>query len=82
VNRVKPNLETIPETGELPLLLDEKRTAKLIGVSVSFLRKARSEGLLGERTPAPEFVCVGGRRLYRLDDLQKWVSSLESRTAI
>jgi hypothetical protein len=66
----------------LPLLLDEKRTARVLGVSLSFLRKSRSEGTRFERTPAPPFVYVGGRVYYRLGDLKDWVDDLDGRTAV
>jgi hypothetical protein len=83
----KLNFERIEERassehGELPLLLDEREAARLIGVSVSFLRKSRSEGTLGNRTAAPPFTCLGKRRLYRSTDLREWVDSLETQTAI
>ena len=61
------------------LLLDEKQTATYVGVSLSYLRKARSEGNPGDRTPAPPFVRVGGRVYYRRTDLELWVSDLEVR---
>lgn len=58
------------------LLLDEKRAAELLGVSLSYLRKSRSEGTRKSRTPAPPHVAVGGRRLYRVADLHAWVEQL------
>lgn len=64
------------ERESLPLLLDESRTAKVLGVSLSYLRKSRCEGTRQDRTPAPPFVCVGGRRYYRTEDLQAWVDGL------
>ena len=50
-----------------------------LGVSVSYLRKSRCEGLRKNRTPAPPFVRVGGRCYYRLTDLRSWVDALEAR---
>ncbi len=64
---------------ELPCLLDEKRTSAYLGVSLSFLRKGRSEGAPGGRTQAPPFVKIGGRVYYRVVDLEHWVSELETR---
>ena len=61
---------------DMPLLLDEKRAALFLGVSLSYLRKARSEGAPEGRTPAPPFVRVGGRCLYRRADLELWAESL------
>ena len=67
---------------ELSLLLDERQVSRYLGVSVSFLRKARSEGAPGQRTQAPPFVRVGGRVYYRRVDLDAWVSGLESRRVV
>lgn len=81
MKKVQPAIQ--PDVVEpLPLLLDEKTTARYLGVSLSFLRKARSEGTPGNRTPAPPFVRVGGRCLYRRTDLDDWVAGLETRRVI
>ena len=61
-----------------PLLVDEKRAAQLLGVSLSYLRKSRCEGQRGQRMKAPKFVCVGCRRLYRATDLRDWIENLAS----
>jgi predicted DNA-binding transcriptional regulator AlpA len=60
------------------LLLDEKRAAELLGVSLSSLRKSRCEGQHGLRTAMPPFVRLGGRVLYKRSDLETWVQSLAS----
>lgn len=73
-----PNIDT----GVRSLLLSEKEAAVLLGVSLSFLRKSRSEGARKGRTEAPRFVRVGGRCLYRRADLEDWVAALESRCAV
>jgi hypothetical protein len=46
--------EALPtvDWSSLPLLLDEKKAALILGVSLSYLRKSRSEGTRFERTPA------------------------------
>ena len=67
------------DAAEQPLLFDEKRAAVYLGVSLSYLRKSRSEGSPAGRTPAPVFVNIGKRVLYRLRDLNAWVDSLETR---
>ena len=67
---------------DLPRLFDEKRATQYLGVSLSYLRKARSEGSPGGRTQAPPFVRVGGRCLYRRSDLDAWVDGLESRGVV
>ncbi len=76
--------EAPPQIGvnSTPLLVDEKQASKILGVSLSFLRKGRSEGSVRNRTPAPKFVSVGGRCYYRVSDLENWVASLESREVI
>ena len=66
----------------LPLLLNEKEAAALLGVSVSFLRKSRCEGALKGRTSAPPFVCVRGRRYYRAVDVRAWVDNLVPQQVI
>ena len=66
-------------TPEMPLLLDEKRTALYLGVSLSYLRKSRSEGAPRGRTQAPPFVRIIGRIYYRVADLDCWVSGLEAQ---
>jgi hypothetical protein len=80
--RIKHEADVV-DTGEtLPVLLSEKRAAAWLGVSISFLRKSRSTGAIGNRTPAPKFVSIGGRRLYKLADLKAWSDGLESQSII
>jgi hypothetical protein len=64
---------------ELSLLLDEKQATSYLGVSLSFLRKGRSEGAPGNRTEPPLFVKIGSRVFYRRVDLDTWVNELEAR---
>jgi hypothetical protein len=71
LNKIKVEKLSGIGNGELPALLDERGVAAITGLSVSFLRKSRSEGHVGQRTPAPDFVAVGRRRLYRITDVQK-----------
>ena len=76
----------------LPALLSEQDAAKYIGVSVTFLRRARCEGNPGGRTAGPDFVrldsfCAkggknGGRVMYPRADLDKWLISLERKRVI
>ena len=79
MNKVRPSRN---DAEELPLLINEKQASKYLGVSLSFLRKARSDGSPGGRTPAPPFVRVGGRVYYRVADLDQWVANLESRRVV
>ena len=67
------------DVAETPLLFDERQTSRYLGVSLSYLRKARSEGSPGGRTPAPPFVRVDRRVYYRRSDLDAWVTELVAR---
>jgi hypothetical protein len=71
---------TIPDN--LPWMLDEKNAALVLGVSVAFLRKSRSEGTHHDRTPAPPFIYVGGRVYYPTEDLRAWLAARERRLHI
>ena len=81
MRKLKPYWDINPvELNSLPLLLDEKQALEFLGgVSLSFLRKSRSEGSPGSRTPGPLFVKVGSRVYYRRADLEAWVSGLETK---
>jgi hypothetical protein len=87
-NKLKPKqLAALPaiehfDHSMLPLMLDETRASQFLGVSRSFLRKARTEGAPGDRTPGPCLVKIGGRRLYRVDDLCAWVQGLKGQEVI
>ena len=78
-NRVREQAPTA-DWGSLQLLLDEKKAAHLLGTSLSYLRRSRSEGMIRGRTPAPPFVYVGNRVYYRTADLKAWVEGLAGRT--
>jgi hypothetical protein len=80
--RVTDNLPAILPNEPMPQLLDEKRAAAWLGVSVVFLRRGRSCGTTGKRTPTPNFVRVGGRVYYRRADLEIWVAGLEAREVV
>lgn len=80
-NRVREQTPTA-EWNSLQLLLDEKKAARLLGTSLSYLRKSRCEGTIQGRTPAPPFVYVGNRVYYRTADLKTWVEELAGRTVI
>jgi hypothetical protein len=77
MRKIQPTIHQ--DVVEPSLLLDEKQAARFLGVSLSYLRKSRSEGSPGGRTPAPPFVRVEGRVYYRRADLEGWVNDLESR---
>jgi len=62
-NRLQDEIPNI-DLKSLQLLLDERKAAYLLGVSLSLLRKSRCEGAIRNRTPGPPFVNVGGRVYY------------------
>lgn len=66
----------------LPLLLNEKQTAEYLGVSLSYLRKSRSEGCRLGRTPAPRHTKIDGRVFYKRDTLTAWADALVEREAV
>lgn len=78
--RIAENPPELPHS--LPQLLDEKQTAAYLGLSVSYLRKSRSDGGIKGRTPAPPFLKIGGKVRYRLTDLDAWITSLKPRMAV
>jgi excisionase family DNA binding protein len=55
--------------------LTTKEASTLIGMSESFLRRSRSEGTIGNRTPAPPFYKIGRTVRYHKDDLEKWMEA-------
>jgi hypothetical protein len=82
---VRSRIEKLPPPivwDGLPLLLGERDAALALGTSVSFLRRARSEGARKGRTPAPPFVAIGGRRYYKTADLKSWVEGLTGKEAV
>ena len=77
--RNRSSLPKLHDGLPLPLgdrLFDEQQAAACLGVSVSYLRKSRSEGAHHQRTPAPPFVRVEGRIYYRHSALVVWLSGL------
>lgn len=55
-------------------VLTEKDAAKYIGMSVSYLRRYRMEGMIGNRTPAPKWLKIGRSVRYQISDLDDWLS--------
>lgn len=53
----------------------EQETAEYIGMSRSFLRQARMEGLRGNRTAAPPFIKIGRSVRYLKEDLDSWLDN-------
>ena len=80
-NRLQ-NEQSQIDWNSMQLLLDEKKAAGLLGVSLSYLRKSRCEGTIRDCTAAPKFVNVGNRVYYRRNDLMAWVENLTSHEHI
>lgn len=53
--------------------LTEQEAAQYIGMSRSFLRQNRMNGLIGNRTPGPPYVKIGRSVRYQLSDLNIWL---------
>jgi len=66
---------------DLPLLVDTKKAAEVLGVSKAFLDKSRCDGVLKGRTAPPKFVRVEGRVFYKKSSLIQWLESLEEKSA-
>jgi predicted DNA-binding transcriptional regulator AlpA len=58
---------TSPHTERL--VHDERATAKLLGVSKSILGRWRRDGV------GPDFVKMGSRVAYRVEDVERWLAS-------
>lgn len=61
-------------------LLNERQTAKMLGVSRSFLRQSRMDGRIPGRTVGPPFIRFGRSIRYAIEDLEQWI--LEHREEI
>lgn len=55
--------------------LTEKEAAHYIGMSVSFLRRDRMDGLIGNRTPGPKWLKIGRSVRYLKEELDRWLLS-------
>ncbi len=53
--------------------LTERETAYYICMSISFLRKDRVEGKIGNRTIGPKHLKIGKSVRYLKDDLDSWL---------
>lgn len=63
------------EARQQPLVVSEPDAARLIGISVSSLRQGRQNGERTGRMATPPWIAVGRRILYRLDDLQEFLTA-------
>ena len=53
--------------------LSEIETSEYIGMSRSFLRRSRMDGLRNQRTSAPPFIKIGRSVRYLQEDLDNWL---------
>ena len=56
-------------------ILTEQEASEYIGMSRSFLRQDRMNGIRKNRTPGPSFIKVGRSVRYLKDDLDNWIQS-------
>ncbi|OGT42077.1 MAG: hypothetical protein A3F42_07405 [Gammaproteobacteria bacterium RIFCSPHIGHO2_12_FULL_37_34] len=54
-------------------ILKEKDASEYIGMSRSFLRQDRMNGVLASRTPGPKFLKIGRSIRYLKEDLDTWL---------
>lgn len=59
---------------ETPAPVDEHEAARIIGMSVAFLRADRYRGHVGARTAGPPFLRLGRAIRYDPLDLKEWLS--------
>ena len=68
------SLEQYRRSGGLRRALIEAEAAEYIGMSVSFLRQSRMDGVREHRTPGPNWVKLGRRSVrYLVEDLDAWL---------
>ena len=66
----------------LPLVVGDVKASEICGFSLSYFRKARSEGSPGGRTEGPPYIKLGKRVLYKVADLRAWVDGLETQRVV
>jgi len=57
--------------------LTELETSEYIGMSRSYLRQARMDGLREKRTSAPPFIKIGRSVRYLREDLDNWLNQFQ-----
>lgn len=55
--------------------LTEKEAARYLSMSRSYLRRARMDGQVGQRTPGPPFIKLGRSVRYLVADLDGWLQA-------
>jgi hypothetical protein len=60
-------------TGKKKALFSPKEAAEYLDISVMTLARGRSEGVIGDRTPMPEYLKIGESIKYAEEDLNRWI---------
>jgi len=63
------------QTETIKRAMSEAQAACYIGMSRSFLRQDRMNGIRDNRTPGPRYVRIGRRIRYLKDDLDAWLEA-------
>ncbi|MBM3223125.1 MAG: helix-turn-helix domain-containing protein [Candidatus Tectomicrobia bacterium] len=61
--------------------LRDPEAAEYIGMSESFLRQSRMDGIRENRTPGPPFVKIGRSVRYLVEDLEQWLKQYRQEPA-
>ncbi len=61
---------------EMDYLMTTEEVAQMIGMSTSYLDKARSQGTRGKSWPAPKHVEFTSKSLYKASTVQRWIKAL------
>jgi hypothetical protein len=64
------------DLSQLPLMLNEKQAARMLNVSLAFLRQARCKGKRDGRALGPRFVKLNDSVKYKKGELLRWVEQL------
>ncbi|MDR3165294.1 MAG: helix-turn-helix domain-containing protein [Synergistaceae bacterium] len=59
-------------TSRKKALFSPKEAAVYLNVSEATLARGRSEGVIGDRTPTPEYIKIGDSVKYPEEDLIRW----------
>lgn len=62
--------------------LNEKEAAVYIGMSCSFLRQDRMNGIRENRTPGPRYIRIGRSVRYLREELDTWLETYKAERSI
>ncbi len=72
-NRGINNQTNLKRQNMQSITLTERQAAHYIGMSQSFLRQDRMNGIRENRTPGPKFLKIGRSVRYLREDLDAWL---------